>query len=98
MITYEVVTGERPFGERSHDAFLVRNIYYGVRPTIPNTVPQLFKFIIEKCWDPIPENRPTAEELRHFIRSIVKSSNDENVEKWNTLHFQYYGSLEYPRT
>ena len=93
MITYEVATGERPFGERSHDIHLVCDIYNGVRPTIPNNVPQLFKFIIEKCWDPIPENRPTAEELYDFIYSIYGF----NLQL-NTLHFQYYGSLEYPRT
>ena len=74
MITYEVVTGERPFGERSHDIHLVCDIFDGVRPKISNNVPKLFKFIIEKCWDPIPENRPTAEELEHFIWFICKTN------------------------
>jgi len=56
---------------------------------------QLFKFIIEKCWDPIPENRPTTEQLYDFIWSI--RDYEEDYEP-NTLHFQYYSSLESPKT
>ena len=41
MITYELITGERPFGERSHDRNLVLDIYKGERPMIPNTIPKL---------------------------------------------------------
>ena len=99
MIVYKVATGERPFGERSHGNDLVCDIYNGVRPKIPNNVPQLFKFIIEKCWDPIPENRPTAWKLEDFIYSIRHGyTRMSNTIMSNTLHVQYCSSLESPKT
>jgi len=89
MIMYEIVTGERPFAGRSHDIQLVLDIYKGKRPELPIHLPAWCKFLLEKCWLNIPENRPSAKELEDFIFSIMLP--DISWET-NALHSQYYNT------
>src|SRR5207248_7511703 len=63
MIMWEHTTGKKPFYNRSHNIRLSEDIVKGERPEITKDTPKFFIDLMEKCWDPKPENRPTVEEI-----------------------------------
>src|SRR6266511_4021127 len=74
MITWEHTTGKKPFHDRSHNHHLILDILEGKRPEITEDTPKFYADLMWKCWDPMPENRPTAEEIWDCLsRYIVRS-------------------------
>jgi serine/threonine protein kinase len=63
MLMSEVISGEVPFIDRDFDLHLALDVCDGVRPQIPEYAPKPYVTLMKRCWDPIPTNRPTAEEL-----------------------------------
>src|SRR5437773_4334184 len=63
MIMWTYTTGKKPFYNISHDQHLILNILEGKRPEITKDTPEFYADLMKKCWDPNPENRPTAEEI-----------------------------------
>ena len=41
----------------------------GKRPEITDDTPEFYADIMEECWDPNPENRPTALEIWNYLSS-----------------------------
>ncbi|CAG8461049.1 21767_t:CDS:2 [Racocetra persica] len=64
IIAYEIVSGLRAYHNAQYDFQLSRKIFYdGLRPDIPNHVPELVAKLIIKCWDIRPDKRPTSKEI-----------------------------------
>src|SRR5437764_3304625 len=75
MIMYFVATGSQPFADRAHDQDLVLSICNGVRPEITEKeAPKCYIDLVKKCWDPNPDNRPSALEIEKLIESFNYSS------------------------
>ncbi|PKY57679.1 kinase-like protein [Rhizophagus irregularis] len=68
MVMSEIISGEAPFVDRDYDLHLVLDMCKGERPRIPEYTPEPFKALMERCWDPTPTKRPTAQELYRQIR------------------------------
>src|SRR3954470_10980653 len=65
---YFVATGRQPFADCAHNEFLVMKICNGIRPEITEKeVPKCYIDLVKKCWDPNPDNRPNAEEIKGEI-------------------------------
>lgn len=62
IIVYEIVTGKHAFRNLSR-LQLVQNIVDGKHPTIPDTVSDFARDLIECCWDINPEKRPSFDEI-----------------------------------
>jgi serine/threonine protein kinase len=58
IIMYLVATGEPPFRDRPFDQDLVCDILSGLRPTMPDSAPDEYKKLAEKCCDVDPNKRP----------------------------------------
>ena len=63
MIMWEHTTGKKPFYNRSHNHGLILDILERKRPEITEDTPEFYTDLMKKCWDPKPENRPTAKEI-----------------------------------
>ena len=68
MLMFEVISGEVPFADREFDIHLALDVCDGVRPQIPGYAPEPYITLMKRCWDPIPTNRPTANELYNHFR------------------------------
>jgi serine/threonine protein kinase len=60
MILWEVGTGKIPYADLDYDSELMTHIKKGLRPEIPDDIPECYATLIENCWDEDPKKRPTA--------------------------------------
>ena len=81
MIMWEVMTGRRPFWDKSHDADLIIEIVDGLRPPIVTNAPKGYIELMEKCWHSDPSKRPTATDILDKVKNIY---NNENVCDFRT--------------
>src|SRR6266511_1179304 len=69
IIMWEYTTGKKPFHDRPHNHHLILNILEGKRPEITEDTPEFYVNIMKKCWNPNPENRPTASGIWEYLCS-----------------------------
>src|SRR5689334_22318271 len=60
IIMHLIATGEPPFRDRQFDRDLVCNIIGGLRPSMPDSAPEEYKKLAERCCDADPDKRPDA--------------------------------------
>jgi serine/threonine protein kinase len=66
MILWELLTGKSPYDDLSIESFeqLIEEICEkGTREKIPDDCPPSFRKLIESCWAPLPEQRPSFLQL-----------------------------------
>ena len=81
---YLIATGETPFRDRQFDRDLVCNIMGGLRPSMPDSAPEEYKKLAERCCDADPDKRPDTYTLRDDIRNLVKEVDNDNT--WNAVY------------
>ncbi|RGB22644.1 hypothetical protein C1646_775772 [Rhizophagus diaphanus] len=74
MIMWELMTGRRPFWDKTHDAELIIEICDGVRPPIVTNAPEGYVELMKECWHPDPNKRPTANDLSKIFKAEGKLS------------------------
>src|SRR6266487_3314109 len=79
MIIWEFTTGKKPFHDRPHNHCLILDILKGERPQITDDTPEFYAKLMKKCWDHNPENRPTAEEIWHYLRKCQDGNKIEII-------------------
>src|SRR6185295_18108302 len=70
IIMYLIATGEAPFRDRQFDRDLVCDILGGLRPLMPDSAPEEYKKLAERCCDADPDKRPDALTLCEDIRKL----------------------------
>jgi serine/threonine protein kinase len=73
MIMWEVMTGRRPFWDRSHDTDLIIEIVDCLRPPIVTNAPEGYIELMEECWHSDPNKRPTATDIFGIINEMWKN-------------------------
>ena len=81
---YEISARRTPFYNRLHDIHLAFDICSGIRPTIPDGIPESYKEMMIKCWDSEPSNRPTTRELQIYFYQQCKNSNNYSASLVHT--------------
>ena len=93
IIMYLIATGEPPFREWSFDKCLAMRVCEGLRPVMPDSVPEEYKKLAEWCCDADPDKRPDAQRLSNDIGRLL----DKEVyldNSWNTIYHNYVNSRE----
>ncbi|RGB31427.1 hypothetical protein C1646_764117 [Rhizophagus diaphanus] len=67
IIMYEIISGLPPYCDLSHDKNLAIKICKGIRPRFNIKVLQLIVYLIKRCLDADPLNRPIAREVKDII-------------------------------
>ncbi|KAJ7585365.1 kinase-like domain-containing protein [Mycena floridula] len=73
MTVFEIYTKKQPFAHRKFYGPVVYEVMQGIRPPRPSNCPQLTDDIwrlIQSCWEQDPQNRPTIEMVRAWIRVL----------------------------
>jgi len=79
MIMWEFMTGRRPFWNRAHDAELIIDIHYGLRPPITTNAPKGYIELMQRCWNSDPSKRPTATDIKGILDDIWKAECNSNI-------------------
>ena len=90
MIMWEFTSGVPPFNDRAHDFQLSVSICKGERPEIIENTPQCYVDLMKKCWDEIPLERLSAEEVSNIIADWIFKPYDNKVNeelKSNIMEF-----------
>ena len=89
IIMYLMATGEPPFREWSFDKCLAMRVCEGLRPVMPDSAPEEYKKLAERCCDADPDKRPeNGGALRFHIYKLIeevdKDNSDDNT--WNAVY------------
>lgn len=57
----------------------------GLRPKIPNHIPQEYARIMQACWQQSPARRPSAQEVLDMLEALVLSSKQQSGEKFDSF-------------
>ncbi|CAG8678334.1 11727_t:CDS:2, partial [Acaulospora morrowiae] len=79
MIMFEILSGEPPFIDREHDIHLALALCEGERPPIPKYAPEPYIKLMEQCWSPDPNNRPTAYDLSEELIKWLNELEHDHV-------------------
>ncbi|RIA79666.1 hypothetical protein C1645_845064 [Glomus cerebriforme] len=92
IIINEIISIIPPFNDESHDhylaLYLALDICRGKRPKIRDETPESIKELIQKCWDAIPENRPTYYEVFDKIHNYVYDYS-EQIKELKELRYNF---------
>ena len=85
---YLFATGEPPFREWSFDKCLVMRVCEGLRPVMPDSAPEEYKKLAERCCDADPDKRPDARTLWEEICKLFEEVDEDNSNDnaWNTIY------------
>ena len=89
IIMHQIANGEPPFRDwSSDDNLLAMRICNGLRPEMPDSTPEEYKKLAERCCDADPNNRPKdGSELYDIIHELLgELKNDDSV--WNTIYYK----------
>lgn len=50
---------------------VVKVVKEGLRPVIPKTCPKPYRVLMERCWHPIAEKRPTFAQILEYVENMV---------------------------
>jgi len=72
IVLWEILTREEPFAEfQSFDKFKDAICNKHVRPPIPNTCVESLKILMEKCWAPDPNVRPSFQQIIDALDEVI---------------------------
>src|SRR5688500_9340470 len=70
MIMWELITGRMPFWDQKNDIGLIVNICKNIRPPIIKNTPKGYIELMQECWNPDPNKRPTASNIYEELINI----------------------------
>ena len=88
IIMYLIATGEPPFRDRQFDRALVCDIMGGLRPSMPDSAPEEYKKLAERCCDADPDKRPDAKTLCYDVSKLIAEvdKDNSNDNTWNAVY------------
>jgi len=73
VMLWEMYTGKLPWSDKNYHQMIHTVAVRNERPPIPPEMPREFVAVIEQCWHPVPQKRPSFSELKATLRDLLKS-------------------------
>ncbi|KAI9180737.1 hypothetical protein LWI28_007681 [Acer negundo] len=67
---WEILTGEEPYADMHCGAIIGGIVKNTLRPAIPECCDPNWRKLMEQCWSPYPETRPSFTEITNRLRSM----------------------------
>lgn len=86
MFMYQIITLFKPFTdqERSNiDQLMFDICFNNKRPAFPQDTNVYLKELVEKCWAPLPEERPTSKEVFFYLAKLATETMPTNENNDN---------------
>ncbi|EXX54727.1 Cdc15p [Rhizophagus irregularis DAOM 197198w] len=77
IIMYELISGLPPYHDMSHNNNLAIKICQGLRPRFNIKVPQSIVYLIKRCLDANPSNRPIAKTINEILSQWCYGPSEE---------------------
>ena len=85
---YLIATGNPPFKDRHFNRDLVCDIMGELRPSMPDSAPEEYKKLAERCCDAYPDKRPDARKLwdgiKRLSKNVKRGKSDDDA--WNAVY------------
>jgi serine/threonine protein kinase len=79
ILLHQICTLRRPFANlQDMESFRTRVVTGGERPKLSLIKSTKLRSLIGKCWDPVPDRRPTFTEIRTILESFVNRAEAES--------------------
>lgn len=72
IVLWEMASGKLPYDEIAKDWKVQKFVIEGGRPTVPEDWPLNYRALVQSCWDPLPEKRPSFEEVEKMLTDIER--------------------------
>lgn len=84
-----VLSNEYPYKNiRIHS--IIKEALNSKRPKLNNSIPEIYKTLIESCWDDVLFNRPSFEQIVDFFDENIDQFITEKAEKQNFFEYVKY--------
>uniref|UniRef100_A0AAF5Q501 Mitogen-activated protein kinase kinase kinase n=1 Tax=Wuchereria bancrofti TaxID=6293 RepID=A0AAF5Q501_WUCBA len=79
IVLWEIITRMRPYSDCKSAEEILWSVYAGLRPPHIQDIPTKLMQMIERCWQKLPEERPSIKEIRKvlaILRKMYPNSNE----------------------
>ncbi|KAG0476191.1 hypothetical protein HPP92_013032 [Vanilla planifolia] len=73
IVMWEILTGEEPYANMHYGAIIGGIVNNTLRPPIPTTCDPEWRKLMEQCWAPDPQQRPSFTQITSRLRSMSQS-------------------------
>nr|GMC67705.1 serine/threonine-protein kinase STY17-like [Ipomoea batatas] len=81
IVVWELLTGEIPYAFLTPLQAALGVVQQGLRPTVPkDTHPKIVE-LLEKCWQPDPNQRPEFSEILEILNQVGDDGEEKHKEK-----------------
>ncbi|XP_010937270.1 uncharacterized protein [Elaeis guineensis] len=70
IVMWEILTGEEPYADMHYGAVIGGILNNTLRPPVPNSCDPDWRRLMEQCWAPDPEQRPSFTQIASRLRSM----------------------------
>ncbi|EFO25978.1 TKL/MLK/TAK1 protein kinase [Loa loa] len=72
IVLWEIITRMRPYSDCKNAEEILWSVYAGLRPPRIGNIPTKLMQMIERCWQKLPEERPSIKEIQKVLKILCK--------------------------
>lgn len=95
IIVYEMLSGKKVFDE-DFSMKTIFKVISGMRPTIPDSIPEVYRNLIHACWHSDVEARPTFDEIYNTIKNNLDVFITDDMNKEDFLFYMNFVDKNIP--